>query len=174
MIRSTAMANVEELDKKIAIFPISEDDLEKLKRFNAVMFPVNYQPKFYDECRAVPEVTLLAFDEADLVASIACRLEQQVEGAKLYIMTLGVLAPYRRQGIATTLLHRVLGFCQQDQNIVEAYLHVQISNEEAIAFYEKYGFKIVETIENYYRRIDPPHCYVLAKGLQVRRDPAPS
>jgi len=167
------MAGIEEAGKTMAIVPIQEDDVDKLMRFNAAMFPVNYQAKFYDECRVVPEVTLLAFDEEELVASIACRLERQVDVAKLYIMTLGVLAPYRRQGIATTLLQRVLGFCLQDENVVEAYLHVQISNEEAIAFYEKYGFKIVDTIENYYRRIDPPHCYVLAKDLRQRVDRAP-
>lgn len=36
----------------------------------------------------------------EVVGAIACRLElQQDNTAKLYIMTLGVLAPYRNMGI---------------------------------------------------------------------------
>lgn len=147
--------------------PMSEASIPKLKRFNAILFPVNYRARFYEECCIVPEVTQLVFDGEEVVASIACRLEKHGEMAKLYIMTLGVLAPYRRRGIASMLLNRVLSYCKQDENIVEAYLHVQIDNEEALLFYEKQGFRIVEKIENYYRRIDPPHCFVLSRYLNT-------
>lgn len=45
--------------------------------------------------------------------------------------------------------------------------HVQLNNEEAIHFYQKFGFKIAGTKEDYYKRIDPPHAYILAKDLSV-------
>ena len=41
------------------------------------------------------------------------------------------------------------------------FSHVQISNEDAIKFYEKSGFAIVEKKENYYKRIEPADAYVL-------------
>ena len=44
--------------------------------------------------------------------------------------------------------------------------HVQVSNEDAIRFYEKFGFKIVGTKEDYYKRIDPPHAYILQKDRE--------
>ena len=52
------------------------------------------------------------------------------------------------------------------QNVQEMTLHVQISNQDAIKFYtEKFDFEQGEQIENYYKRIDPPHCFVLRKRL---------
>jgi len=80
-------------------------------------------------------------------------------------MTLGVLGPYRKLGIGSALLNFVLKLCKERPTIGAVYLHVQTSNEEAIQFYKKFGFEIVETIENYYKRIEPPHCYVLQKNL---------
>ena len=47
-------------------------------------------------------------------------------------------------------------------------LHVQTNNDEAIHFYEKNGFKVVSTIEGYYKknRLDPPDAHVLTKALR--------
>ncbi len=44
--------------------------------------------------------------------------------------------------------------------------HVQINNDEAIAFYERSGFSIVGEKKDYYKRIDPPDAYVLQKNLK--------
>lgn len=65
------------------------------------------------------------------------------------------------------LLHRTLKAAQEDPNIVEAYLHVQTSNEEAIRFYQRAGFVVAETLTGYYRknRLQPPDAYVLRKRL---------
>lgn len=49
------------------------------------------------------------------------------KGARLYIMTLGVLAPYRGYGVGTKLLGRSLTAAARDPSIQEAYLHVQVS-----------------------------------------------
>jgi hypothetical protein len=48
----------------------------------------------------------------------------------------------------------------------EVYLHVQTSNADALSFYrKKFGFETRGIIRNYYKRIEPPDCYVLALPL---------
>lgn len=46
------------------------------------------------------------------------------------------------------------------------FRHVQVNNECAIEFYQKFGFEIVETREQYYKRIEPAGAHVLEKNLR--------
>ena len=92
---------------------------------------------------------------------------------RIYIMTLGVLAAYRGRTIGAQLIQSILDHFEQCmgepelKDVTEISLHVQISNDDAIKFYtEKFGFEKGEMVENYYRRIDPPHCYKLFKKLR--------
>lgn len=41
-----------------------------------------------------------------------------------------------------------------------------MNNECAIEFYQKFGFEIVETREQYYKRIEPAGAHVLEKNLR--------
>ena len=68
--------------------------------------------------------------------------------------------------IASKLLDHILSRAQENEHIHEVFLHVQISNLDAKAFYEKHGFKDDGIINDYYKKIDPPHCYILKKNLR--------
>lgn len=46
------------------------------------------------------------------------------------------------------------------------FRHVQVNNDCAIEFYQKFGFEIVETREQYYKRIEPAGAHVLEKNLR--------
>jgi ribosomal protein S18 acetylase RimI-like enzyme len=91
---------------------------------------------------------------------------------RIYIMTLGVLAAYRGRQIGTQLIQSILDHYESQKeneykDVTEIVLHVQVSNEDAIKFYTtRFGFEQGEMVENYYRRIDPPHCYKLYKTLR--------
>lgn len=63
----------------------------------------------------------------------------------------------------------MLDLSEKKKNISKIYLHVQTNNEDAIAFYKKFGFEIVDTIHNYYANISPPDCYVLSKEVHAKK-----
>lgn len=153
------------MDTQVRLVNLREEDLWQLKKLNAVLFPIKYQDREYTYALASGAFSKLAFYGDTCVGSVACRLERSFGGRRLYIMTLGVLAPYRRLGIGSKLLESILELCQQTHDIDEVYLHVQINNEEALALYKKFDFKIQETIQNYYKHIDPPDCYLLSKEI---------
>lgn len=52
------------------------------------------------------------------------------------------------------------------ENIHLTSRHVQVNNESAIEFYKKFGFEIVETKKQYYKRIEPSDAYVLQKTIK--------
>ncbi|CAK9176318.1 unnamed protein product [Ilex paraguariensis] len=143
---------------------VRDKNLMQLKKLNSVLFPVRYNDKYYADALASGEFTKLAYYSDICVGSIACRLEKEDGAVRVYIMTLGVLAPYRGLGIGTKLVNHVLDLSSK-QNIGEIYLHVQTNNDDAINFYKKFGFEITDTIHNYYINITPPDCYVLTKSI---------
>ncbi|XP_010419691.1 PREDICTED: N-alpha-acetyltransferase 50 [Camelina sativa] len=149
----------------VSLDGVRDKNLMQLKKLNTVLFPVRYSDKYYADAIASGEFTKLAYYSDICVGAIACRLEKKEGGGmRIYIMTLGVLAPYRGIGIGSKLLNHVLDMCSK-QNMCEIYLHVQTNNEDAIKFYKKFGFEITDTIQNYYINIEPSDCYVVSKSF---------
>lgn len=58
--------------------------------------------------------------------------------------------------------------------LIRFYRHVQVNNESAIEFYRKFGFQIVETKDQYYKRIEPAGAHVLEKILRTDEPAATS
>jgi len=140
-------------------------------------FPVQYQESFYKEISTQKDEGLskFAYYGGFVVGASCTRVETQAKDTtkqRLYIMTLGVLAAYRGRTIGTQLIQSIMDHYEANKNgefkdVEEISLHVQISNDDAIDFYTtRFGFVKGEMVENYYRRIDPPHCYLLYKKLR--------
>jgi ribosomal-protein-alanine N-acetyltransferase len=64
-----------------------------------------------------------------------------------WILTLGVLPDWRRQGIAKALLSK----CEEQLHMPQVKLSVRRSNTAAICLYEKLGYKQVDIWSKYYR-----------------------
>jgi ribosomal protein S18 acetylase RimI-like enzyme len=153
----------------------------QLQILNSAIFPVKYNDKFYADALAAPrDFVRLAHCCDLLVGTVCCRKEQRaaddpMPGAKLYIMTLGVLAAYRERGIGRRLITHVLDTALSSPSAsddTEVYLHVQVGNDEALAFYKHFGFSVKETIPNYYRKIQPADCYYVHKLVSSPTAPA--
>ena len=67
-----------------------------------------------------------------------------------YFSTTGVSKLYRRLGIGTSLIQRLLFHIQTCKDMRVVYLHVESSNRSAISFYDRMGFLYFTTIYGYY------------------------
>jgi len=47
-----------------------------------------------------------------------------------------------------------------------------VNNDTGVGFYKKFGFEIVEVIQNYYKTIQPPDCYLVQKVLKPVSTPS--
>mmetsp|Transcript_6992 Transcript_6992/g.11086 ORF Transcript_6992/g.11086 Transcript_6992/m.11086 type:complete len:182 (-) Transcript_6992:63-608(-) len=170
---------------------ITQDNVEQLRKVNLACFPVQYQETYYKDVVEKHDEGLckFAYWNGFVVGAACARVEdippeQQDKTSgddtttsspqkRIYIMTLGVLAAYRGRQIGTQLIQSIFDHYEANKenaefkDVVEISLHVQISNDDAIKFYTtRFGFAQGEKVENYYRRIDPPHCYKLYKKLR--------
>merc|ERR1712012_1469630 len=150
---------------RIDLGDVTPHNIKLLRKVNTVVFPVSYHDKFYKDVLEAGELAKLAFYNDIVVGGVCCRVDTSAVGKKLYIMTLGCLAPYRRLGIGTKMLEHVLDIVEKDGNFDSVVLHVQVSNEGALQFYKNFGFEIVETKEAYYKRIEPADAHVLEKKI---------
>jgi len=96
-------------------------------------------------------------------------LEHKDDETKLYLMTMGVLAPYRSRNLGSQSLELILesAVAQTKQKVSKIYLHVQTSNHDAKRFYERHGFTEVGVHENYYKKISPHDAWILEKSLSA-------
>lgn len=176
----------------IHLVDVSPTNLNLFRRLNQTIFPICYNEKFYRDIFNSNIISKLGkFDLIYaiiyinlLISNIAYYYDKNVKnvvmagavcskidltnsnGSRLYIMTLGCLPSYRRLGIASKLLNYILDYAHNVGNFDNVYLHVQTNNQEAILFYRKFGFEVVNTVLNYYRRIQSnPDAYVLEKKI---------
>jgi ribosomal protein S18 acetylase RimI-like enzyme len=157
-------------DIEIDFGGVTSDNVEQLRLINTTCFPITYADGFYkDMVKAKNEnLSKFAYHNGFIIGAICCRIQDD----NIYIMTLGVLPAYRGRNVGSRLVQSVLEFAESEESkelvsggVKEVMLHVQISNEDAMKFYDRLGFEKGEMVENYYKRIDPPHCYVLRKKL---------
>lgn len=153
----------------ISFGDIHSQNVQQLRKLNEHTFPVKYADKFYAEIPTLSkEFTQFAYFGGFVVGAICGRLEAIPDDAtkkRLYIMTIGVSVAYREAGVGRRLLDYLLENAQKHSEIACVYLHVQTNNSTALLFYDRAGFEKVGKIENYYKRIEPPDCYVLCKPI---------
>ncbi len=76
-------------------------------------------------------------------------LDSEPEGRRATLVTLDVVEAHRNTGIGSLLLDRSEELLRK-QEISRYRLQVDISNEGAIAFYQKHGFRTHQTLSGYY------------------------
>ncbi len=59
------------------------------------------------------------------MGGVCCRVETDKGHKRMYIMTLGCLAPYRHLGIGTVLLNHAIAQARKDPTVAAIYLCVR-------------------------------------------------
>ncbi|KAI0081244.1 N-acetyltransferase NAT13 [Panus rudis PR-1116 ss-1] len=154
---------------RVSFASLTPNNLGTVRKLNSVLFPIRYSEKFYKDV-LLPEVEefckLVYYNDVP-VGTICCRFETTGETTKLYLMTMGVLAPYRSRGLGSASLQHVINAAKAHSKpkIDSIYLHVQVSNEAAKKFYERHGFEEVSIQKDYYKKIVPHDAWILEKKL---------
>ncbi|KAF8250122.1 acyl-CoA N-acyltransferase [Wilcoxina mikolae CBS 423.85] len=185
------MAYSQPQSSKLSLAPASDTkNLASLKRLNSLLLPINYRESFYKDILTNPTdaaLSRVAFwdggvsiiggirgkweplspsSSATTTPGISCLDAGSKRGGKIYLMTICVLSPFRRLGVATALLADVIVTAKQ-WGVEEVYAHVWVENHEAQEWYERRGFTIDEDIvEGYYRKLRPSG----AKVVRLRID----
>ncbi|KAJ3535502.1 hypothetical protein NMY22_g6463 [Coprinellus aureogranulatus] len=160
------MSTKHSAQSRVSFASLTENNLGTVRKLNSVLFPIKYSEKFYQDILApeVEDFCKLVYYNDIPVGTICCRFENKDDQRVLYLMTMGILAPYRSRGLGSKALKEILNAAASRRpKIDKIYLHVQVSNEEAKKFYETNGFRQTSVHEGYYKKITPADAWVLEK-----------
>jgi ribosomal-protein-alanine N-acetyltransferase len=158
-------------DKGFRIRGFRSDDLNRVMDINVECLPENYSTFFYrDLYRRFPETFVVAEADGAIQGYIMCRIERGLSKLKslrparqCHVVSIAVREPYRRRGIASSILTRAMEMAKENHNAVECFLEVRVSNEPAVMLYEKLGFAKVKRNYGYY--IDGEDAWVMAAPI---------
>ena len=134
------------------------DDIPAVIGINADTLPEHYSDYFYYEILTeFPETFLVAELEGSIVGYVMCRIEYGFShlrrlglARKGHIVSIAVKETHRGKGVGTLLMKT----CQDamlKKTATESYLEVRVSNTEAIALYQRLGYKVSGRLEAYYK-----------------------
>ncbi|MBN2155001.1 MAG: GNAT family N-acetyltransferase [Candidatus Lokiarchaeota archaeon] len=157
------------------IRPCTYQDLYNVIEINEVALPENYPFYFFEQIyEKYPESFLVAELTAKpkfrkknlLIGYIMWRVERGIStfGVQLvkkgHLVSIAVLESFRHQGVASALLKQSI-MRVKAYDVDEFVLEVRVSNESAVALYEKkFMFEKARVIEQYYR--DGESAYYMA------------
>lgn len=152
---------------------IRPSDLSVLQEMHEALFPIKYETEFFinvvhgrgiiswaavdrsrsdshcDEIIGFVTARVIAASEGEELDMLGYEISK-TERSLIYILTLGVIQPYRNSGIASALLWEVIEYANQMSSCRALYLHVIAYNRPAIMFYQKNMFQCLRRLHNFY------------------------
>lgn len=156
----------------ITIGDINDKNINLLRKLNFETFPVKYSTGLYIKIATqYTDFSKYAYYNDIVIGAYTVRLEDYKDQKHAYILTFGVLEPYRKYGIGRQMMTALEKDLAERSDAKGIYLHMHVLNEVGMKFYQSCGYEIAEKLENYYTDLEEPHCYILLKNI-VRPQPA--
>ncbi|MFB6208272.1 MAG: GNAT family N-acetyltransferase [Candidatus Nanohaloarchaea archaeon] len=120
-------------------------EMEQVSEYNSLSSKAESKQKEYREkmLEESDRVTFVA-EEDGAIGFVAAKIDEPPpvfsRGYTLHISELYVRKTYRREGIATELMERVIDW-GRERGCESVELHVDTPNTEAIEFYREHGFE---------------------------------
>ncbi|KAK1656386.1 hypothetical protein BDP81DRAFT_306735 [Colletotrichum phormii] len=175
------------LNPSAAIHPVSDQDLQPLRRINSLLLPVAYPETFYAAALTGPFSRVVTwrdqpttnFSQEIVVGGVVARIEPspfpsatptptRLEHA-LYIQSLALLSPYRSHGLATAVVDHLVAAAANsspDVNLRHIYAHVWTDNEEGMRWYAARGFeRYGEPLQGYYIKLRPDSAWIVRRAV---------
>ncbi|KAK9826081.1 hypothetical protein WJX81_000287 [Elliptochloris bilobata] len=204
--RAASLGNADTL--QIIFRPLCPSDYTELRTAHERLFPIDYEDAFYwsavrgdgvqsdaaihrqengeEELAGFITVRIVALRGCDTQDRALLGLESHLLDSQrvAYILTLGVLEPFRRAGVAGALLAHTVAACAGATPACRAvFLHVATYNTAACAFYRRRGFQEVARLPAFYhiasgrqpdaeRTSYDAHLYALDLGAAEALSPA--
>tara|TARA_B100001750_G_C15034373_1_gene363416 strand:- start:44 stop:553 length:510 start_codon:yes stop_codon:yes gene_type:complete len=134
------------------------NDISSVIELNLETLPEHYSNSFFIELLMdSPETFLVAEQNNTIIGYIMCRIEYGFSSLKKiklsrkgHIVSFAVKEEYRNRSIGKTLVKQAL-IGMKSKKCSESYLEVRVNNLAAIKLYQNLDFKIITTLEKYYR-----------------------
>eukprot|EP00919_Chromeraceae_sp_WS-2016_P058261 GHVR01138474.1.p1 GENE.GHVR01138474.1~~GHVR01138474.1.p1 ORF type:complete len:122 (+),score=11.14 GHVR01138474.1:1720-2085(+) len=114
---------------KITHGSVNDKNINLLRKLNYDTFPVKYSTTLY--AKIVMEYTLLsrlAYYNDIVIGAYTVRVEDYKEAKHAYILTFGVLEPYRRYGIGKQMMQNLENDVIHQTDAKGIYLHMHVIN----------------------------------------------
>ena len=148
---------------------LSPNDVDEVKSLCCKWFPIEYPDSWYKDITSSPRFYSLAAVLNNRIIGILiaevksiskCNPEDNgILGGRYlkdtrvaYVLSLGVVKEYRKNGIASLLLNNLFGLLTTEEylNCKAVYLHVLTTNYVALRFYERHKFRLFRYLPCYY------------------------
>jgi ribosomal-protein-alanine N-acetyltransferase len=142
-----------------SIRPAVSQDLDALAAIDALCFPpgIAYPREEIAFLLLNPTVIILVAECSGVIVGLAAlERRRRTRKAARYgeLVTIEVLPEFRGESIGAAL-YRTLETRLCEWGGSNIHLHVSVENADAVAFYQRLGFRVIDRVPNYYlRRID--------------------
>lgn len=131
--------------------PMTADDIDEVLAIENTVFNHPWKRNsFLDELKQLHARTFVVRNEnctsaRKIIAYIAFHLLFD----EMHLLKIAVAKPWQHCGVATWMLQTCFQTAREN-GVKSVFLEVRVSNDQAIAFYQKFGFQSIATRHKYY------------------------